>query len=73
MIESILVENVLVIEYKAGLNKEGKDIFKKTQINVNNTDITDEELFELGHAIGELLYTPIYNISKGVKYSLIDL
>lgn len=73
MIESILVENVLVIEYKVGLNKEGKDIFKKTQINVNNTDITDEELFELGHAIGELLDTPIYNIVKGVKYSLIDL
>ena len=73
MVESILVENVLVIDYKEGLDKEGKDVFKRTQITVNNTDITDDELFELGHAIGELLDTEIYSISKEIKYSLIDL
>ena len=73
MVEAIQTTVSLVIVYKSGLDKEGKDVFAKNIYDIDNPDVSDEELYRLGKTIAKLLDTQIYDISKEVKYSLIDL
>nr|WP_286905611.1 2-dehydropantoate 2-reductase N-terminal domain-containing protein [Clostridium sp. UBA1652] len=44
------------------LTKEGKNVFRKTQINISNTDINDKDLFEFRNE--EFLNTLIHNILR---------
>lgn len=71
MSEAILSSLSLVIKYKAGIDKEGNDVFKRqTFTNLSNT-ASDDDLSMVGHAIGELLNTQIYSILKENKFELL--
>lgn len=73
MTESILTRISLEMEYKAGLDKEGKDVFKKQSFIGIKEDASDEALCIIGNSIGDILDTQIYRVSKGLKYELINL
>jgi len=73
MTESILTHLSVTVEYKAGLDKEGKDVFKKQSFSNIKDEASDESMSKVANAIGTLLDTQIYRVSKNIKYELIEL
>ncbi|MNI84257.1 hypothetical protein D3C73_1411460 [compost metagenome] len=73
MTESILTHLSVAVEYKAGLDKEGKDVFKKQSFSNIKDEASDESMSKVANAIGTLLDTQIYRVSKTIKYELIEL
>ena len=73
MTESILTSLALVVEYKSGLDKEGKDVYKKQRYSKISEDATDEDLYDVGNAIGQVIDTQTYRVSKENKFELIRL
>lgn len=71
MTEIILTRLSLEIEYKAGLDKEGKDIFRKFSISNIKEEASDASIGNLANAIGSLLDTQIYRVSKNTKHEII--
>ncbi|MEQ8156845.1 MAG: DUF1659 domain-containing protein [Clostridiaceae bacterium] len=70
MAETVMTSQALVIRYKAGMDAEGKDVFKKqTFSNISNT-ATDDNLSIVGHAIGNILNTEIYSVLKENEFEL---
>ncbi|WP_286907031.1 DUF1659 domain-containing protein [Clostridium sp. UBA1652] len=70
MTESILTSLALVVEYKSGLDKEGNDVYKKQRYSKISEDATDEALYYVGNAIGQVLDTQTYRVSKENKFEL---
>ncbi|WP_238883731.1 DUF1659 domain-containing protein [Clostridium sp. YIM B02551] len=71
MAEAILSSLSLVIKYKAGIDKEGHDVFKRQAfLNISDT-ASDDDLSIVGHAIGELLNTQIYSILKENRFEIL--
>ncbi len=73
MTESILTSLALVVEYKSGLDKEGKDVYKKQRYSKISEDATDEALYSVGNAIGQVIDTQTYRISKENKFELLNI
>ncbi|WP_315115582.1 DUF1659 domain-containing protein [Clostridium intestinale] len=73
MTESILTSLALVVEYKSGLDKEGKDVYKKQRYSKISEDATDEALYDVGNAIGQVIDTQTYRVSKENKFELLKL
>jgi hypothetical protein len=73
MTESILTSLALVVEYKSGLDKEGNDVYKKQRYSKISEDATDEDLYDVGNAIGQVLDTQTYRVSKENKFELLNL
>ncbi|SHI97047.1 DUF1659 domain-containing protein [Clostridium intestinale] len=71
MTESILTRLSLEVEYKAGLDKDGKDVFRKFSISNIKEEASDDSIGKLGNAIGSLLDTQIYRVSKATKHEII--
>lgn len=59
MTESILTHISVTVEYNAGLDKEGKDVFKKQSFIGVKEDASDEALYIIGNSIGAILDTQI--------------
>ncbi len=59
MTESILTHISVTVEYNAGLDKEGKDVFKKQSFIGVKEDASDEALYIIGNSIGDILDTQI--------------
>lgn len=72
MTESILTQLSLEIGYKASIDEEGKDVFKKQNFISIKESSSDEAICIVGNAIGKVLNTEIYRVSKEVKYELIE-
>ena len=68
MVEAIETSLYLIVKYKAGLDKEGKDIFRNI-----NPDSSYEDLYAVGDKIGRALGTQIYSISKETTHELINI
>jgi len=73
MTESILTSLALVVEYKSGLDKEGNDVYKKQRYSNISEAATDEALYDVGNAIGKVIDTQIYRISKENKFELLNI
>lgn len=73
MTETILTSQSLVIEYKSGINEEGKDVFKRQRYSNLSESAADDSLYEIGNAIGQILNTEIYRISKENKFELLKI
>jgi hypothetical protein len=73
MVEAIETSLYLVVKYKAGLDKEGKDIFKNLVFLNINPDASYEDLYVVGDKIGKALGTQIYSISKETTHELINI
>ncbi|WP_286908537.1 DUF1659 domain-containing protein [Clostridium sp. UBA1652] len=78
MVEAIETSLYLIVKYKAGLDKEGKDIFRNLVFrnlvfrNIN-PDSSYEDLYAVGDKIGRALGTQIYSISKETTHELINI
>ncbi|WP_238904099.1 DUF1659 domain-containing protein [Clostridium sp. YIM B02506] len=70
MTEVILTSLALVVEYKSGLDKEGNDVYKKQRYSKISENATDESLYDVGNAIGQVLDTQTYRVSKENKFEL---
>ncbi|WP_315115958.1 DUF1659 domain-containing protein [Clostridium intestinale] len=73
MTESILTRLALEIQYKSGLDKEGKDVFKKMSFSNIKEEASDDSMSKVANAIGNLLDTQTYRVSKNTKHELIEL
>jgi hypothetical protein len=73
MFEAIETSLYLIVKYKAGLDKEGKDIFKNLVFRNINPDASYEDLYAVGEEIGKVLGTQIYSISKETTHELINI
>ena len=73
MVEAIETSFSLIIKYKAGLDEEGKDVFKRLIFSDLNPDASDEDLYAVGNKIGKILKTEIYTISKEINHELINI
>lgn len=62
--KSTKVQSDLIIRYKYGVDEKGKDIIKNQKFSKLKVTGTDEDLFEVGTAIGNLLEYPVMNISR---------
>ncbi|MBL4930368.1 DUF1659 domain-containing protein [Clostridium paridis] len=71
MTEAILSSLSLVIKYKAGIDKEGHDVFKRQAFLNISDNASDDDLSIVGHEIGELLNTQIYSILKENRFELL--
>lgn len=73
MTESILTSLALVVEYKSGLDKEGNDVYKKQRYSKISENSTDEALYDVVNAIGQVLDTQTYRVSKENKFELFNV
>lgn len=71
MAESVLTSQSLVVKYQSGIDKEGKEVYKRqTYANISSS-ATDDNLCAVGNAIGAVLNTQIYSVMKENKFELI--
>lgn len=73
MVEAIETSLYLIVKYKAGLDKEGKDIFRNLVFRNINPNSSYEDLYAVGDKIGRALGTQIYSISKETTHELINI
>lgn len=73
MAEAILTSLALVVDYKSGINEEGKDVYKKQRYSNISESATDDALYDVGKAIGQVINTEIYRISKENKFEFLSL
>jgi len=70
MAQALLTSKSLVIKYKIGMDAAGRDVFKRQGFS-NISDIaTDDNLYAVGTAIGNLLNTEIYSVLKEDSYEI---
>ncbi|MBL4933049.1 DUF1659 domain-containing protein [Clostridium paridis] len=70
MAEALLASQSLVIKYKAGIDKEGKDVFRRQGFSNISNEATVDNLSAVGHAIGDILYTQICSVLKEESFEL---
>ena len=72
MVEESLVNNVLLIRVQAGVMPDGKAIVKKLRMEGVKTTATNEEIFEVGAKISEVLMFPVLDIYKAQEFCLVE-
>lgn len=73
MAESILISQTLVVKYRTGMDKEGKDIYKRQRYSNLANSVKDEDLCDVGHAIGAILDTELFSVSKENSFELLNI
>lgn len=71
-VKSILLESTMVIKYKTGVDKNGKDVIKGGRFNKIKLNSTDEDLFAVGEALGTLLKYPVLQVTRENESHLIN-
>ena len=71
-VKSILLESAMVIKYKTGVDKNGKDVIKSGRFNKIKLNSTDEDLFAVGEALGTLIKYPVLQVTRENESHLIN-
>lgn len=71
MASAILISKSLVLRYKVGIDKDGKDIKKNLRLSKIKGNATPDDLYETGVIIGELLDCISYELSEELSNQII--
>ncbi|WP_040214835.1 DUF1659 domain-containing protein [Clostridium polynesiense] len=63
--------NAMILKFKVGVDKEGKDIFKTQRFSKIKASAADESIFSVGMALGALLDAVSFEVLKESDYQLI--
>lgn len=58
MVNSTSVKSTLAITYLVGQDEEGKDVFKTQRLQKVKPSVSDEDVFIVASALGDLLENP---------------
>lgn len=66
------LESAVVIKYKTGLDKNGKDVIESQRFSKVGTAVTDQAVYDTAQVIGTLLNYPITQIVRDDQSSIIN-
>lgn len=64
MATSTKVQTSLVLKFKTGVNKAGKDIIKEQSFSGVKVNAVDDDIYAVADSIGNLLQYPVVQILK---------
>lgn len=64
MINSTNVKSTLAIRYLAGQDEKGKDVFRVQRLQKVKPSATDEDVFAVATALGNLLENPSVEVTR---------
>ncbi|MBK1812257.1 DUF1659 domain-containing protein [Clostridium sp. YIM B02505] len=68
MATAILSSNSMIMKYKTGTNEKGDDIFSSQRFSNVNLDLSDDDFYEVGQALENLMATDAVYIRKQQDY-----
>lgn len=72
MARKILKELELKVSYKKGTDDKGNDIIKKQSFNNVNSELTPEDMYLFGEAVGEVINYSLTAIETEEEYTLVS-
>lgn len=71
-VNTTLTGNAMILKFKVGVDKEGKDVFKTQRFSKVKSTATDENIFAVGNALGALLDAMNFEVLKESDYQIIS-